>query len=155
MVTAGIISALGRNMQIDAPINSTEILTTAGSTSSASGAKSIAKSLGLDPNHPTGALGMQFLALDPQLREELHVPKEVNGVVVGQVASDSPAGELGIQQRDVIVSVDQKPVTTPEVAAAQLKEAAHGNVPLLINRHGTSPFVGLSVENNGTTDSSR
>jgi len=56
----------------------------------------------------------------------------------------------------VIVSVDQKPVTTPEVAAAQLKEAAaHGNVPLLINRHGTSAFVGLSVENNGTTGSSR
>jgi serine protease Do len=102
------------------------------------------------------ALGMQFLALDPQLREEVHVPKEVNGVVVGQVASDSPAGELGIQQGDVIVSVDQKPVTTPEVAAAQLQEAAaNGNVPLLINRHGTTPFVGLSVENNGTAGSSR
>ena len=48
---------------------------------------------------------------------ELHVPKEVNGVVVGQVVSDSPAGELGIQTGDVIVSVDQKPVTTPEVPA--------------------------------------
>ena len=50
-----------------------------------------------------------FLPLDPQL----HVPKEVNGVVVGQVASGSPAGDLGIQPGDVIVSVDQKPVTTP------------------------------------------
>jgi serine protease Do len=102
------------------------------------------------------ALGMEFLALDPQLRKELHVPKEVNGVVVGQVASDSPAGELGIQPGDVIVSVDQKPVTTSEGAAAQLKEAAeHGNVLLLLNRHGTSQFVGLSVENNGTAGSSR
>jgi serine protease Do len=53
---------------------------------------------------------------------ELHVPKEVNGVVVGQVVSDSPAGELGIQPGDVIVSVDQEPVTTPEGAAAQLKK---------------------------------
>jgi serine protease Do len=102
------------------------------------------------------ALGMEFVALDPQLRKELHVPKEVNGVVVGQVASDSPAGELGIQPGDVIASVDQKPVTTPEGAAAQLKEAAeHGNVLLLLNRHGTSQFVGLSVENNGTAGSSR
>ena len=99
---------------------------------------------------------MEFLALDPQLRKELRVPKEVNGVVVGQVASDSPAGELGIQPGDVIVSVDQKPVTTPEGAAVQLKEAAeHGNVLLLLNRHGTSQFVGLSVENNGTAGSSR
>jgi serine protease Do len=102
------------------------------------------------------ALGMEFLALDPQLRQELHVPKEVSGVVVGQVASDSPAGELGIQPGDVIVSVDQKPVTTPESAATQLKEAAEqGNVLLLINRHGKSQFVGLSVENNGNAGSSR
>ena len=42
-------------------------------------------------------------------------------MVVGQVVSDSPAGELGIQPGDVIVSVDQEPVTTPEGAAAQLK----------------------------------
>jgi serine protease Do len=109
------------------------------------------------PGGSTGsALGMELVALDPQLRQELHVPKEVSGVVVGQVASDSPAGELGIQPGDVIVSVDQKPVTTPESAATQLKEAAEqGNVLLLINRHGTSQFVGLSVENNGNAGSSR
>ena len=102
------------------------------------------------------ALGMQLLPLDPQLRKELKVPKDLNGVVVGQVATGSPAGDLGIQPGDVIVSVDQKPVTTPESAAAQLKEAAaQGNVLLLVNRHGMSQFVGLSVENNGTAGSSR
>jgi serine protease Do len=63
-------------------------------------------------NGTASALGMEVLPLDPQLRKELRVPKEVNGVVVGKVASDSPAGELGIQPGDVIVSVDQKPVTT-------------------------------------------
>jgi hypothetical protein len=37
-----------------------------------------------------------------------------------------------------------------------LKQAAeHGNVLLLLNRHGTGQFVGLSVENNGTAGSSR
>jgi serine protease Do len=102
------------------------------------------------------ALGMELLQLDPQLRKELKVPKDLNGVVVGQVANGSPAGELGIQPGDVIVSVDQKPVTTPENAATQLKEAAaQGNVLLLLNRHGMSQFVGLSVENNGTAGSSR
>jgi serine protease Do len=102
------------------------------------------------------ALGMEFLPLERQLRRELKVPKDLNGVVVGQVASGSPAGELGIQPGDVIVSVDQRPVTTPEGAAAQLKQAAaQGNVLLLLNRHGMSRFVGLSVENNGTAGSSR
>jgi serine protease Do len=102
------------------------------------------------------ALGMELLPLDPQLRKELKVPKDLNGVVVGQVANGSPAGELGIQAGDVIVSVDQEPVATPESAAAQLKAAAvQGNVLLLLNRHGMSQFVGLSVENNGTAGSSR
>ena len=102
------------------------------------------------------ALGMELLPLDPQLRKELKIPKDLNGVVVGQVTSGSPAGELGIQPGDVIVSVDQRPVTTPEGAAAQLKQAAaQGNVLLLLNRHGMSQFVGLSIENNGTAGSSR
>lgn len=84
------------------------------------------------------------------------MPKDLNGVVVGQVTSGSPAGDLGVQPGDVIVSVDQKPVTTPESAVTQLKEAAaQGNVLLLLNRHGMSQFVGLSVENNGTAGSSR
>jgi hypothetical protein len=51
----------------------------------------------------------------------------------------------------VTVSVGQRPITTPEGAAAQLKQAAaQGNVLLLLNRYGMSQFVGLSVENNGT-----
>jgi type II secretory pathway component PulC len=62
---------------------------------------------------------------------------------------------LGLQTGDVIVSIDQKPATTPPEAAAQLKEAAaQSNVLLLVNRHGTNEFVGLSLENNGTTGSS-
>jgi S1-C subfamily serine protease len=66
-------------MQIDAPINSTEILSTAGSTSSASGAKSIAKGLGLDPTHPTGAL-------------------------VASVSPGSPADKAGIKPGDLIIA---------------------------------------------------
>lgn len=77
-------------------------------------------------------------------------------MVAGQVASGSRAVDLGIQPSDVVVSVDQKPVTTPESAATQSKEAAaQGNVLLRLDRHGMSQFVGLSVENNGTAGSSR
>jgi len=95
---------------------------------------------------------MELVPLEPQMRKELQVPKDVTGVVVGRVASGSPAGELGIQPGDVIESVDQKPVQTPEEAAADLKKAAaSGNVLLLLNRHGASQFVGLSVENSGSS----
>ena len=54
------------------------------------------------------------------------------------------------------LSIDQKSATTPENAAQELKEAAvHGDILLLLNRHGASEFVGLSVENNGMSSSSR
>jgi serine protease Do len=66
------------------------------------------------------ALGMELLPLDPQLLRELKLSKDLNGVVVGQVESGSPAGDLGIKPGDVIVSVNQQPVTTPESAAARL-----------------------------------
>jgi S1-C subfamily serine protease len=55
---------------------------------------------------------------------------------------------MGVQAGDVVQSVDQKPVTTPQEAAEALTSAAKsGNVLLLINRRGASEFVGLSVEN--------
>jgi serine protease Do len=104
----------------------------------------------------SGALGMELFPLTPQLRTRLHTPKDVKGVVVGAVAGNSPAASLGIEPGDVIQSIDQKPATTPENAAQELKEAAaHGDILLLLNRHGTSEFVSLSVENNGMSSSSR
>jgi serine protease Do len=119
--------------------------------------KSIETAQAAEPSGgPDSALGMEFEALTPQLRSRLHTPKNVNGVVVGRVADNSPAASLGIQPGDVIESIDRKPVTTPREAAAEMKQAAaQGDILLLLNRHGTSEFVGLSVENNGMSGSSR
>jgi serine protease Do len=102
------------------------------------------------------ALGMGLVPLAPELRSELHLPKDVDGVVVARIANDSPALALGVQPGDVIVSINQKPATTPEGAATELKEAAsHGNVLMLINRHGVSQFVGLSTDNKAMSGGSR
>jgi serine protease Do len=94
----------------------------------------------------TTGLGLQLSALDQSVRREYRIPKDVEGAVVTKVASDSPAAALGIEPGDVIMSVDQQPVKTPQEAADQLKKAAaNGNILLLLNRHGTSQFVGLSI----------
>ncbi len=91
-------------------------------------------------------LGIRLAALNPELRHQLHITKEVEGVVVAKVASDSPAASLGLEPGDVIMSIDQRPATTPQQAAAELQRAtAKGTVLLLLNRHGTTQFVGLSV----------
>jgi serine protease Do len=80
------------------------------------------------------------------LRRRYHIPKEVEGVVVTNVASDSSAATAGIEPGAVIVQIDQKPVKTPQQAAEELRQAAaNGNILLLLNRQGKSQFVGLSV----------
>ena len=73
-------------------------------------------------------------------------------MAVTKIASDSPAGSLGIEPGDVIVSVDQRPATAPQQTAAALKQAApQGTILLLINRRGNSQFVGLSVSGTGSS----
>ena len=96
------------------------------------------------------ALGVQLAPLNAQMRRRLHLGKDVKGVVVAGVADDSPAAGIGLAPGDVIESVNQQPVSSPGDAAAKLKEAAkQKQVLLLLNRHGTNEFVGLSVENGG------
>jgi serine protease Do len=96
-----------------------------------------------------GALGLQLAALDDQMRQRLHLKKEVKGVVVAGVKDDSPAAGLGIQPGDVIMAINNKPVTSPKDAVDSLKQAqasADKNLLLLLNRRGVTQYVGLSLE---------
>ena len=97
------------------------------------------------PEQASG-LGLELSAITPKLRERFGIPKDVEGVLVTNVANGSPAGALGIRPGDVIQTIDQRPAKTPPEAAHELKEAsAKGNVLLLLNRKGISEFVGLSI----------
>ena len=93
-----------------------------------------------------GSLGLELSPIDPTMRRHFQIPRDVEGVVVSRIAPDSPFADLGLEAGDVIQSVDQQPVKTPQDAAKALKEAsAKGSILLLLNRHGSSQFVGLSV----------
>ena len=94
------------------------------------------------------ALGMRFAPLTNELRQELHVNKSVDGVVVTRVDSGSAAEDVGLTQGDVVVAINQQPVRTPQEAAAKLNEAVHSpkkTVLLLLNRHGVTEYVGMSL----------
>ena len=97
------------------------------------------------------ALGMHFAPLTNQLRRELHVAKDVHGVVVARVDSGSAADEVGLSEGDILVTVDQQPVNTPQEAADKLKEVAaspNKSALLLLNRHGVTQYVGVSLGGN-------
>lgn len=66
-----------------------------------------------------GESGMLGLAVSGLASEELKASKLDNGVLVEQVAADSPAEKAGLETGDIIVSVNNQPVSS----AAELKTA--------------------------------
>jgi serine protease Do len=97
---------------------------------------------------PAEALGMHFSPLTSELRRDLHLGKDVNGVVVERVDSGSPADDVGLRDGDVLASLNQHAVNTPQEAAGKLKEIAASSKKsalLLLNRHGVTQYVGVSL----------
>jgi serine protease Do len=94
------------------------------------------------------AVGMHFEPLTDRLRRELHVAKDVRGVVVSRVDGGSAAEEGGVSDGDVVVAINQEPVDTPQQAADKLNEAARSSKKdalLLLNRRGATQYVGVSL----------
>ncbi len=58
------------------------------------------------------AMGLDLASLTPEWRERLHIGKSVSGVLVTNVADDSPLATLGVQQGDVIEAINREKVTT-------------------------------------------
>jgi serine protease Do len=104
------------------------------------------------PTRPGGEsvepLGLELAALTPDLRQQLGIADDVDGVLVMDVAAEGPAAEQGLQPGDVIQQVGSEPVTTPEQVATLAKAAQAENrnaVLLLVNRQGDSIFVAVKV----------
>ncbi|MCC7273757.1 MAG: DegQ family serine endoprotease [Alphaproteobacteria bacterium] len=99
-------------------------------------------------DEPRGQLGLSLAPLDRNARRENGVPQNVKGVLVTDVAADSPAADKGIQAGDVIVKVGNRAVSTPDEVAERVA-AAQGerrkSVLLLINRQGNERFVALPL----------
>jgi serine protease Do len=94
------------------------------------------------------ASGMHFAPLTNALRRELRLAKDVHGVAITRVDPGSAADEVGLSEGDIVVAIDQRPVNSPQEAAAKLKEVAASSKKsalLLLNRHGITQYVGVSL----------
>ena len=79
-----------------------------------------------------GLTGAQVLALNPALADSLGGDPFASGVVVGRVAANSYARRgVGLQTGDVIMAVNDRPVTSPQ----QLANLPRGS-QLLVERRG-------------------
>jgi serine protease Do len=68
-----------------------------------------------------GKLGLAVSELTPDVRQQMHIPSQVQGVAVQSVRPASPAEDAGLTPGDVILEVDRKPVTS----AQQFVDQAH------------------------------
>ena len=93
-------------------------------------------------------LGLTLQKVSDQLRERYGLSDQVKGVIVTKVAPNSPAAEKQLQPGDVILEVDQKPVTTPaEITdiVAKLQQQKKKSVLLFVERQGDPRFAALRL----------
>jgi serine protease Do len=95
------------------------------------------------------ALGLSLAPLTPELARAANLPATARGVIITAVDPNSDAGEQGLQRGDLIMSVNNQPVTSPAQVVAAADAARKGgktSVVLLIKR-GNQPeaFVAVSI----------
>jgi len=94
-------------------------------------------------------LGLSTQALTPPIARALGVPATA-GVVVAAVDPSSDAAAKGLQRGDVIVSANERPVTTPAglaAAVAEAKAAGRTSVLLYVQRGATNArYIGVRMK---------
>jgi serine protease Do len=88
------------------------------------------------------SLGLQVLAMTPQIAGSIGVAPETKGVVVAAVDPNADAARKGLRRGDVILSANYKDVATVEALQAQItaaKAEKRDAILLRIQRRGQPP----------------
>jgi serine protease Do len=175
-VTAGVISAMGRVLpggpeetfiQTDAPINPGNsggpLVDTRGQVIGVNSAKfQNAQGIGfsipintakgimaqlISAGHVTRPyLGVYLQPLTPDAASQLNLSPDTKGVLVADVAPDSPAAASGIQRGDVIVQADGRPTPDPNTLVALVHGAKVGSrLALTVVRDGQTQNVTVTL----------
>jgi serine protease Do len=98
---------------------------------------------------PQKALGLSLAPLTPEVGRAVNLPATARGVIITAVDPNANAAEQGLQRGDLIVSINNQPVTSPAqiVAAVDAARRAGRSSVLLLVKRGTSPeaFVGIDI----------
>ena len=95
-----------------------------------------------DQTASANPLGMSVVTLTPRIAQQLRVSGDTKGVVIVNVDSSTDAGTKGFRRGDIIVSINNQPVTTPDDVDAIVTEAGESGreaVLLRVQRGGRPP----------------
>lgn len=103
---------------------------------------------------PDALDGVTVDNLTPDVREQLRVPDRISGAIVVTVDQDSNAADAGLRANDIIVQINQEPVTDADDAVRLCNKAKGDHILLQIWRRAgdmaTTTF--LSVDNTKRQD---
>jgi serine protease Do len=89
----------------------------------------------------TGKLGIGVQPVTPDVVQQLGLPAGTQGLVVGNVDSNGPAAEAGIQEGDVLVQVNQQAVRSINDLQSALQKSGTRPALVLVNRKGSTIFI--------------
>jgi serine protease Do len=94
-------------------------------------------------------LGLTVSPITEELRGQLELSDQAQGLVVTDVDPTSEAYEKGLRAGDLIAEAGQEAVTTPaelEARIEETREAGRRSLLLLVRRAGEPRFLALSVD---------
>lgn len=98
-----------------------------------------------DSSQPRPTLGMTVEEITPELAKTLGLA-ESSGLVIVQVAENSPASEAGLMQGDVLLEIDQEPVRDSQSFQKKTEGYRKGDtVLLLIKRQNATLYATLKI----------
>ena len=106
------------------------------------------KTASAKPMHPAtaGKWGLELKDVNPQIAGQYHLQAD-KGVMVAGIAPGSQAEEAGIQQGDLILEVNRKPVNSVKDVLKNMKQSKDKNqLLLLVQRDKGKFFVGLEQQ---------
>ena len=94
-------------------------------------------------------LGVKVANITDEMRRNFQIDSSVKGVVITDIEKSSMLAFTGVRPGDVIVSVNQRVVNTPdefEKAFDEIKRKGKGSAALLISRRGINQFIGIELK---------
>jgi hypothetical protein len=90
-------------------------------------------------------LGLTLSNITPELKSQYSIGDTAEGLVVTEVAPDSPAADESLRPGDLVAEVSQEPVTSPSEALTKVNQAKKDkkSVLLMIRRQDDIRFVAL------------
>jgi serine protease Do len=95
------------------------------------------------------AMGLGLAAVTPDVRRTYNLGPDAAGVVITKVDPNSDAADKGIQPGDMVVSVANKPVHSPQelkTRVADAKAAGRTAVLVLVNGQNGQRFIALKID---------